>query len=77
MSKVIASVGDRGRLAARLQRRTPTATGPAARPAPDLVHRRFQTERPDQLRLANITDVPTWEGWLFLAVVMDSGRYEL
>jgi putative transposase len=40
-------------------------------PAPDLVKRRFHAERPDELWLADITYVPTWEGWLFLSVVMD------
>jgi putative transposase len=40
-------------------------------PAPDLVERRFVAERPDALWLADITYVPTLEGWLFLGVVMD------
>jgi hypothetical protein len=31
-------------------------------------------ERPDQLWLAGITYLPTYEGWLFLAVVMDVYR---
>jgi putative transposase len=39
--------------------------------APDLVKRRFQAEAPNQLWLADITYIPTWEGWLFLAVVID------
>ena len=53
------------------RRRVQPASGPAAPPAPDLVRRRFKADRPDQLWLADITYVPTWEGWLFLAVVMD------
>ena len=42
-----------------------------ARPAPDLVDRKFTAERPDQLWVADITYVPTWAGFLYLAVVLD------
>ena len=42
-----------------------------ARPAPDLVERNFTADRPDQLYVADITYVPTWAGFLFLAVVLD------
>jgi putative transposase len=42
-----------------------------AAPAPDLVNRDFTTERPDQTWVADITYLPTHEGWLFLAAVMD------
>ncbi len=41
------------------------------RPAPDLVNRKFTASAPDQLWVADITYVPTWEGFLFLAVVLD------
>ena len=55
----------------RGKRRRTTTPDAAAPPAPDLVERRFAAERPDQLWLADITYLPTYEGWLFLAVVMD------
>ncbi len=42
-----------------------------ARPAPDLVERDFTADGPDQLYVADITYVPTWAGFLFLAVVLD------
>lgn len=42
-----------------------------ARPAPDLVERNFSVDRPDQLWVADITYIPTWAGFLFLAVVLD------
>ena len=45
-----------------------TAEMPAA---PDLVRRKFTAEAPNQLWVADITYIPTWEGWLFLAAVMD------
>jgi len=53
------------------RRRVVPASGPAAPPAPDLVRRHFVAQQPDELWLADITHVPTWEGWLFLSVVMD------
>ena len=37
----------------------------------DLVRRDFTADEPDLVWFADITYVPTWEGWLFLAVVMD------
>jgi putative transposase len=42
-----------------------------ARPAPDLVERAFNASGPDQLWVADITYVPTWTGFLYLAVVLD------
>lgn len=43
-----------------------------ARPAPDLVDRDFAAERPDELWVADITYIPTWAGFLYLAVVVDA-----
>ena len=42
-----------------------------ARPAPDLVERKFVADAPDRLWVADITYVPTWAGFLYLAVVLD------
>ena len=39
--------------------------------APDLVRRDFSAQRPDQLWLADFTYIRTWEGWAYLAVVLD------
>jgi putative transposase len=44
----------------------------SARPAPDLVNRDFTAPGPDRLWVADITYVPTWAGFLFLAVVLDA-----
>ena len=41
------------------------------RPAPDLVERDFSATGPNQLWVADITYVPTWAGFLYLAVVLD------
>lgn len=43
-----------------------------ARPAPDLVERDFTAPGPDRLWVADITYIPTWAGFLFLAVVLDA-----
>jgi putative transposase len=48
-----------------------TRRDPKARPAPDLVDRRFVANGPDQLWVADITYIPTGGGFLFLAVVLD------
>ena len=42
-----------------------------ARPAPDLVERRFEAEAPNRLWVADITYVPTLAGFLYLAIVLD------
>ena len=43
-----------------------------ARPAPDLVQRQFTADAPDRLWVADITYIPTWAGFLTLAVVLDA-----
>jgi putative transposase len=43
-----------------------------ARPAPDLVERNFAAEGRDRLWVADITYIPTWSGFLYLAVVVDA-----
>jgi putative transposase len=50
---------------------TTTVREERARPAPDLVERRFQAQAPNQLWVADITYIPTWTGFLYLAVVLD------
>ena len=40
--------------------------------APDLVERKFIAERANSLWVADITYVPTWAGFLFLAIVLDA-----
>jgi putative transposase len=40
--------------------------------APDLVKRQFNASAPDQLWVADITYIPTWAGFLFLAIVIDA-----
>jgi putative transposase len=42
-----------------------------SRPAPDLVDRNFSADAPNTLWVADITYIPTWAGFLYLAVVLD------
>lgn len=51
----------------RTTRRDPTAVV-----SHDLVHRAFTTPRPNALWVADITYLPTWQGFLYLAVVIDA-----
>jgi len=43
-----------------------------ARPAPDLVERNFVAPAPNCLWVADITYIPSWAGFLYLAVVLDA-----
>jgi putative transposase len=44
---------------------------PGIATAPDLVRRNFAPEAPNRLWVADLTEVATWEGKLYLAVVID------
>ena len=50
---------------------TTTVRDHVAKAAPDLVERNFTATGPNHLWVADITYIPTWEGFLFLAVVLD------
>lgn len=58
--------------AQRRRYRSTTRQNPDAVAAPDLVQRDFTASGPDQLWVADITYVPTGEGWLYLATVLDA-----
>jgi len=51
-------------------RHTLTEAG-ACGPIPDLVNRDFTAAAPGTKMVGDITYIPTWEGWLFLATVID------
>jgi putative transposase len=52
-------------------RRGLTQADPAAGAIPDLANRDFTADRPGQKMVGDITYIPTWEGWLYLATVID------
>jgi putative transposase len=49
-----------------------TIRGKEVHVIPDLVERNFTATAPDQLWVADITYIPTWAGFLYLAVVLDA-----
>jgi putative transposase len=51
-------------------RRSLTEQGQAG-PIPDLVNRDFTAAEPGQKMVGDITYIPTWEGWVYLATVID------
>ena len=55
----------------RRQGTVTTVPGPERRPQPDLVERDFTAQAPDELYVADITYIPTWSGFLYLAIVLD------
>ncbi len=56
----------------RRRKKGTTRSDPEVDPAPDLVERNFSARRPDELWVADITYIPTGEGFLYLAVVVDA-----
>jgi len=53
------------------RRRRTTVVDPSRPAAENLVARNFTADAPNQVWAADITYVRTWEGWLYLAVVLD------
>jgi len=51
---------------------TTTQRDHRARPAPDLVERDFTVDGPNRLWVADITYIPTWAGFVYLAMVLDA-----
>jgi len=39
--------------------------------APDLMNRNFSATKPDEKYVGDITYIRTWEGWLYLAIILD------
>ena len=68
VARLMRAAGIRG-----VSRRKSTCTTrrSSRQPVADLVERAFTASAPDQLWVADITYVPTWAGFLYLAVVMD------
>ena len=67
-------------LQARRGRRRPPRTTDSRHDlptAPNLLDRHFAAERPDTVWLADISYLPTDEGWLYLAVVEDMATREI
>jgi putative transposase len=62
----------RGLRAKQVRRyKTTTRRNKRHRVAPNLLQRVFRADRPDHKWLSDITYIPTQEGWLYLAVILD------
>jgi len=70
VARLMKEAGLRG--VSRRKRPSTTVRGDSARTVPDLVDRDFTASGPDELWVADITYVPTQEGYLYLAVVLDA-----
>lgn len=60
-------------LAAKMKQRFKTTTrqDAKAQPAPNLLQQNFTAVAPNQVWVADITYIHTWEGWLYVAAVLD------
>jgi putative transposase len=70
VARLLRELGLRGVSRRKFVRTTDRAAD--ARPAPDLVERRFIAAGPNQLWVADITYIPTARSFLYLAVVLDA-----
>jgi len=69
VARLMRAAGLRG---ATLRKFVVTTVRPAQAPqVADLVERRFYAERPNRLWVADATYIPTWSGFLYLAIVLD------
>jgi putative transposase len=69
IGRVLAQAGLRCKT--RRKSKAPMASGPAKTIAPDQLKREFTVPHPDTVYVGDITYLPTGEGWLSLAVVLD------
>jgi putative transposase len=70
VARLMRKDGLRGRMRGPKRKHT-TRQDPLAIPAPDLVERNFIATAPDRLWTADITYLPTNEGFLYLAFILD------
>jgi transposase InsO family protein len=73
VSRRIARVLHQASLRCKTRRKckAPTAAGQAQAVAPNQLNREFTVPTPDTVYVGDITSLPTGEGWLYLAVVLD------
>jgi putative transposase len=69
VARLMREAGLKGVMPKAFVRTTMSEAGAAARA--DLVNRRFRATAADQLWVADVTYVPTWAGFLYLAIVLD------
>ena len=70
VARLMKAAGLRGCM--RGKKRRTMRRDPWAAPAPDLLGRDFVADRPNRIWLADITYIPTREGFLYLAFILDT-----
>ena len=70
VARLMRAAGLRGCM--RGKKRRTTRRDPRAAPAPDLLRRDFVAGQPNRVWLADITYIPTWEDFLYLAFILDT-----
>jgi putative transposase len=70
VARLMRQAGLVGRCPRRFRRTT--VADPTRPPVGDLVRRQFRPAAPDQVWVADISYIRTWEGWLYLAVILDA-----
>ena len=65
------ALGLKSRVCKAFNKPVTTRTDPSKRPADNLLHQDFSANAPDRKWVTDITYLPTREGWVYLATVMD------
>lgn len=71
IARLMAESGWRGATRSAARRGDAEKRASKKESAPDLVKRRFEADGPNRAWFADITYVRTYQGWLYLAVIMD------
>ena len=70
-------MAEQGLIAVCTRKRSPRTTVPAAGDYPDLLKRDFTATEVGVKLVGDITYIPTWEGWVYLATVLDCASRKL
>lgn len=70
-------MAEQGLIAVCTRKRDPKTTIPAAGDYPDLLTRDFTATEVGVKLVGDITYIPTWEGWVYLATVLDCATKKL
>ena len=71
VARCMRELGLKSRVSRRSFKPTTTQTDPSKTPAPNVLDQDFTAEAPDRKWVTDITYLPTAQGWVYLAVVLD------
>jgi transposase InsO family protein len=69
VAKAMKSAGIQGRSKRRFKRTTDSRHADPI--APNILDRQFEVQAPNEVWVTDVTAIATWEGWLYLAVILD------